>query len=123
MENDIKLEKAENLALDIIDLYRFLTETSKEFVISKQLLRSGTSIGANIAEAIYAESGSDFIHKLGIAQKEANETLYWIRLLKKAQFIDIEQAKPIYLKTQEILRILTSVICSMKAKTGRQPHP
>lgn len=122
MENDIKLEKAENLALDIIDLYRFLTETSKEFVISKQLLRSGTSIGANIAEAIYAESESDFIHKLGIAQKEANETLYWIRLLKKAQFIDIEQAKPIYLKTQEILRILTSVICSMKAKTGRQPH-
>ncbi len=122
MENDIKLEKAENLALDIIDLYRFLTETSKEFVISKQLLRSGTSIGANIAEAIYAESGSDFIHKLGIAQKEANETLYWIRLLKIAQFIDIEQAKPIYLKTQEILRILTSVICSMKAKTGRQPH-
>ena len=122
MENDIKLEKAENLALDIINLYRFLTETSKEFVISKQLLRSGTSIGANIAEAIYAESESDFIHKLGIAQKEANETLYWIRLLKKAQFIDIEQAKPIYLKTQEILRILTSVICSMKAKTGRQPH-
>lgn len=122
MENDIKLEKAENLALDIIDLYRFLTETSKEFVISKQLLRSGTSIGANIAEAIYAESGFDFIHKLGIAQKEANETLYWIRLLKKAQFIDIEQAKPIYLKTQEILHILTSVICSMKAKTGRQPH-
>ena len=91
---DVKQEKAENFAVAIISLYKYLKYTKNETAISDQILRSGTSIGANIAEANFAESNSDFIHKLKIALKEAGETLFWLRVLgisneiSQAQFIE-----------------------------------
>ena len=114
MPSDIKLEKAEDLALEIVKLHRYLTDNKREVTLSNQILRSGTSIGANIAEAQYSESNADFIHKLGISRKEANETLYWLRLLSKGGYIDKELFLHLYSKTEEMLRILTSIILSLK---------
>lgn len=114
MPSDIKLEKAEDLALEIVKLHRYLTDNKREFTLSNQILRSGTSIGANIAEAQYSESNADFVHKLGISRKEANETLYWLRLLCKGDYIDKEMFLHLYSKTEEMLRILTSIILSLK---------
>ena len=84
--------------------------------MSKQLLRAGTSIGANISEALFSESDSDFIHKLTIAQKEASETRYWIRLLNKTDYLPNELADSLNEDCTRILKVLTSIIKSMKAK-------
>ena len=86
-DNVIKT-KSYLFAVRIVNLYKFLTEEKKEFVMSKQLLRSGTSIGANVREAEQAESKADFIHKLSIALKEANETEYWLDLLQETKFLN-----------------------------------
>lgn len=116
MNNDVKLEKAEKLAVDIVFLNRYLVNDKREFTISNQILKSGTSIAANIAESQYAESTTDFIHKLAIAQKEANETMLWLRLLRKTETIDDLRFRPVYGQTEEILRILTSVIRTLKSR-------
>ena len=121
MKHDIKLEKAENLALGIIRLCRLLTKEKTEYVISQQLLRSGTSIGANISEACYSESRADFVHKLCISQKEANETLYWLRLLQKSGVITESNYSPLYAQTEEILKILSSAIRSLKSGLRKSP--
>jgi len=92
-ENVIK-DKSFDFALRIINLYKYLSEEKKEYVLSKQLLRSGTSVGANIRESEHAESKNDFIHKLSISLKEANESHYWIELLYKSDYI---KKKRIYL--------------------------
>lgn len=81
MKESILTEKSFNFAIRIVNLYKHLSETKKEFVLSKQLLRSGTAIGALQSEGSCAESKADFIHKYGIAQKECNESIYWLRLL------------------------------------------
>lgn len=86
-ENIIKT-KSFNFAIRIVKLYQHLTETKKEFILSKQLLRSGTSIGANIRESEHGQSKSDFIHKLSISLKEANESDYWLDLLFQTNYID-----------------------------------
>jgi len=96
-------------------LYKFLVE-KKEFVLSKQLLRSGTSIGALVREAEHAESKADFIHKMAIAQKEANETDYWIELLFQSDFLDKNQYKSIIADISELQKILSSIILSSKGK-------
>ena len=114
MRNDVKWQKSEAFALKIIDLYSYLTEIKKEYVMSKQLLRSATSIGANIVESEYAESKADFIHKLTISQKEAGESLYWLRLLGKKSFIDSNLYESLYNECEEILRILTVIIRNSK---------
>ncbi len=111
---DIKAEKAEAFALNIIQLYRKLTSEKNEWILSIQLLRSGTSIGANIAEANYAESKEDFVHKMAISQKEASETAYWLRLLYRSQFIDAEEYNNRYNECQELLRIITKIIVRSK---------
>ncbi len=82
MNESILSVKSYEFALRIIKLYRFMVDEHHEYVLSKQILRSGTSLGANIEESVHAQSKTDFIHKLSIAQKEANETNYWLRLLK-----------------------------------------
>ncbi len=115
MRDDVKWQKSEAFALNIIDLYSYLTESKKEYVMSKQLLRSATSIGANIVESEYAESKADFIHKLTISQKEAGESLYWLRLLGKKSFIDQDLYKSLYNDCEEIIRILTVIIKKSKA--------
>jgi len=107
-------EKSFEFALEIIALYKILVD-KKEFVLSKQLLRSGTSIGANVEESTAAQSTNDFIHKLSIASKEARETKYWLMLLMQSRLVD--QDYSIYLsKIDEIINILTSIIKTMQEK-------
>jgi four helix bundle protein len=90
----------------------------KEFVLSKQLLRSGTSIGANISEAIRGQSSKDFIHKLQISRKETNETLYWLKLLEATAFLKTTQSTELIHSCKELLKILTSIIKTLERKLG-----
>ena len=106
-ENPI-LEMSFNFSLQIIELYKLLIQ-NKEYVLSKQILRCGTSIGANIEEAIAAQSRKDFISKMSIASKESRETRYWLRLLDKSRLIDLDYSK--YLDSVEhIINILTKIV-------------
>jgi len=96
--------KDKSFALRIVNLYKFLVE-KKEFILSKQLLRSGTAVGALVREAEHAESTADFIHKMSIAQKEANETEYWIELLFQLQYLEPNQYSSIIVDIQELNKI------------------
>lgn len=111
---DLKVEKSEDFALKVLDLYDFLTE-KKEYVIANQIVRSGTSIGANIAESIFAESKEDYAHKLAIALKEASETRYWLRLLYKSQKIDKEYYDSLLKDCVVLIRILVSIKVKLKS--------
>ena len=113
-ENLIK-EKSFLFAIEIVSLYKVLAER-KEFVLSKQLLRSGTSIGANVRESEHAQSKADFIHKLSIALKEANETEYWIDLLFETNYLSQTEFDIIKPKIVELLKLLTSIINTSKTK-------
>ncbi|WP_375560128.1 four helix bundle protein [Bernardetia sp. OM2101] len=110
------LKKSFCFAVRIVNLYKYLTTTQKEYVLSKQILRSGTSVGANIREAEFAQSNLDFIHKLSISQKEINETLYWLELLKETNFIKNEEFESLHQNAIELLKIITSSIKTMKSK-------
>ena len=103
-------EKTYHFALRIVKAYRYLKEEQNEYVLSKQMLRSGTSIGANCKEAIYAQSTLDFINKLSIALKEASETEYWLDLLHDSQYIDDKSFESIHNENIEIIKLLTSII-------------
>jgi four helix bundle protein len=113
-ENVIK-NKSFVFAIEIVSLYKVLAER-KEFILSKQLLRSGTSIGANIRESEHAQSKADFIHKLSIALKEANETEYWLDLLYETKYVSESEFQSIKPKVIEILKILVSIINTSKRK-------
>ena len=112
-ENVVKI-KSFAFALRVIKLYRYLKSEKKEFVLSKQLLRSGTAIGALVREAEQAESKSDFIHKMAIAQKEANETDYWIELLFQSTYLDETQYRSIIADVIELKKLLASIILTAK---------
>lgn len=112
-ENIIK-QKSFSFAVKIVSIYKHLNENKKEYVLCKQLLRSGTSIGANIREADNAESKSDFIHKMSIAQKETDETLYWLELLKESDYLSENDFNDLASDAAEILKILRSIILSTK---------
>jgi len=112
-QNPLK-EKSFQFAISIVKNYRSLFDHKKEFVLSKQLLRSGTSVGANIREAQNAESKSDFIHKLSIAQKECDETLYWLELLYLSGYFEIDNYQIIHKEATEILKILRSSILTTR---------
>ena len=107
-------EKTLNLAVRIVKLSKYLTQEKNEYVLSKQVIRSGTNPGAMVREAANAESGLDFIHKLSIAQKEAGETLYWLELLFKTNYLATNEYESIYADTEEILRLLKSSILTRK---------
>lgn len=113
-ENVIK-EKSFLFAIEIVSLYKAIVER-KEFVLSKQLLRSGTSIGANVRESEHAQSKADFIHKLSIALKEANETEYWIDLLFETKYLSQTEFENIKPSIIELLKLLTSIINTSKTK-------
>lgn len=102
-------------ALRIIKLYRFMADEHREFVLSKQVLRSGTSIGANIEESVHAQSKIDFVHKLSIAQKEANETNYWLRLLKDSGYLKENLAESLLNDCVEIQKLLAASIKTAKS--------
>ena len=114
MKKNILKEKSFDFAVRIVNLYKFLINEKKEYVLSKQLLRSGTAIGALYREAEQAESKKDFIHKLAIAQKEANETIYWLELLFKTEFINKSEFESINTDAVELIRLLTSIIKTTK---------
>ena len=101
-------EKSFQFAIRIINLNRFLIETKKEYILSKQLLRSGTSIGANIAEAQFAQSKADFVSKMHISLKEASETRYWLRLIEATNLVDNIQLESIMSDCNELINMLVS---------------
>ncbi len=107
-------EKSFAFAIRIVKLSRYLAETKKEFVLTKQLLRSGTAIGALIREAQNAESTKDFIHKLSIAQKECDETIYWLELFKGIDFLTEKEFESINNEAIELLKMLRSAIITSK---------
>ena len=113
MENVIEI-KSFNFAVSIVNLYKNLTDTKKEYVLSKQLLRSGTSIGANVAEAEQAQSKPDFVSKMNIALKETSETKYWIKLLKATEFLSEKESNSLLADCVELEKLLVSIIKSSK---------
>ena len=117
-ENNIILDKSKAFAVRIIKLYKYLCDDKKEFTLSKQLLRSGTSIGANVKEAIRGQSKPDFISKMSIALKEASETEYWIELLYETEYINRTQFKSIYADNQELIKLLMSIVKSSKERSS-----
>lgn len=115
MKNVIE-EKSFAFAVRIVNLYKYLTSEQKEFVMSKQLLRSGTSIGANVSEAQRAQSKADFVSKINISLKEANETDYWLRLIFETEYIDRNQYESLIADLDEVIRILVSICNTTKSK-------
>ena len=102
--------KSFNFAIRIVNLYKYLTDDKKEYVLSKQILKSGTSIGANISEALQGQSRKDFLMKMNIALKECSETKYWLRLLSATNYIDDNQANSIMKDCTELEKMLTSIV-------------
>ncbi len=116
MKSNVIKQKSFEFAIRIVKLYQYLQKEKKEYVLSKQLLRSGTSVGAMVREAEHSESKLDFIHKLAIAQKEINEALYWIELLKCTNYLNEKEFLSINNDAVEVIKIITSIIKSTKAK-------
>ncbi|ADR21705.1 four helix bundle protein [Marivirga tractuosa] len=113
-KENIILVKSFDFALEVVDLYKKMV-AQNEYVLSKQLLRSGTSIGANIEEAMAGFSKKDFTHKMSISSKEARETKYWLRLIKHSQVVQIE-VDELLTKNEELIRILTSIVKTSQNK-------
>jgi four helix bundle protein len=114
MENILK-SKSFAFSERILKLVKYLQDDFSEYGLSKQLLKSGTSIGTNIRESEYAESKNDFIHKLAIAQKECNETIYWLELLKATDYLSENQFDSIHQESIELIKLLTSSIKTTKS--------
>ena len=112
--SQLSLDKSTNFALRIIKLYKYLTTEKQEYILSKQILRSGTSIGANLTEAEHAISKKDFLAKVHIAYKECAETQYWLNLLYKSDYLNLEQFESINNDCTEIFKILTTTIKTTK---------
>jgi four helix bundle protein len=115
MRENIIREKSFGFAIRIVKLYQFLKENKQEYILSKQLLRSSTSVGAMIREAEHSESKNDFIHKLSISQKEINESIYWLELLYATEYLSKEQFESLNNDAVEILKLLTSILKSSKS--------
>ena len=115
-EENIVREKSYAFALRIVKAYKYLAEEKKEYVLSKQLLRCGTSVGANIEEAIGGQSPKDFFAKLNVSYKEARETMYWLRLLKDSDILNEKEADSLMNNCDELLKIIGTIIKTMKIK-------
>src|SRR5580704_35204 len=113
-KKNVLKDKSFAFAIRIVKLYKYLSQKKKEFVLSKQLLRSGTAVGALIREAQNGESKADFIHKLSIAQKECDETLYWIELLRETNYINEKEFESIYSEANSLLKMIRSAIITTK---------
>ncbi|ATA75016.1 four helix bundle protein [Capnocytophaga canis] len=116
MKENIIKDKSFAFAIRIVKLYQYLQDSKKEFVLSKQLLRSGTSVGAMVREAEHSESTNDFVHKLSIAQKEINEVLYWLELLFATEYINKTEYESINNDAVEIIKIITKILKTTKKK-------
>ena len=109
MDNNIILDKSKSFALRIIKLYKYLCDSKKEYILSKQILRSGTSIGANAKEGANAQSKADFCAKMYVAYKEANETEYWLELLYESGYIEKNAFDSMYSDCKELIKILAAI--------------
>ena len=116
---NILREKSFAFAVRIVKLHKYLCGKKREFILSKQVLRSGTSVGAMVRESEYSESKVDFVHKLAIAQKEINETIYWFELLKATDYISSKDFENINADAVEILKMITSSIKTAKLQNHR----
>lgn len=110
MSENVILEKSKIFAVRIVNLYKYLNENKHEYVLSKQLLRSGTSIGANVREAHNSQSKKEFIAKMNISLKEASETEYWLELLHETNYLNTEEFQSIYKDCNEINKLLISIL-------------
>ncbi len=118
MKKNVIRQRSYQFAVRSIELYKHLGSTKREYVIAKQILRSGTSIGAMVREAQNAESKKDFIHKLSIAQKDANESLYWIELLADTNYITRKEFDSLHTDGRELMKLLTAILLSLKKEEG-----
>ena len=114
MGNDVLRTKSFAFAVRVVRVFQFLQSVKKEYVLAKQLLRSGTAVGSMIREAEHAESKVDFIHKMAVAQKEINEVLYWLELLKATDYLTQEQFDSLDADAVELLKMLTSTTKTAK---------
>lgn len=119
MSEGVSLKKSKLFAIRIIRLSQHLTSAKKEYVLSKQLLRSGTSIGALLREAEHAQSKADFLNKVNIALKESNETIYWLELLYETDYLQEEEFHSIYKDGEELLKLLIAIVKTTKANLKR----
>lgn len=120
MKENVLLDKSKLFALRIIKLYKFLVEQRYERILSKQILRSGTSVGANVKEAAFAQSKADFQAKIFIAQKECAETEYWLELLYESDYINKTEFDSIYRDCQELMKILVSSTKTLQGKNSKE---
>ena len=116
MSESVLKNKSYDFAIMIVNIYKLISTDKKEYTLSRQLLKSGTSIGANIREAEFAQSNKDFINKMSIALKESNETEYWLLLLKDTDYIDFETFKKLIDFNKQLIKMLVSTINTMKSK-------
>ncbi|MBQ7462139.1 MAG: four helix bundle protein [Bacteroidaceae bacterium] len=118
-DDNVVKEKSFEFSVRIVNLYKHLTANKQEYVLSKQMLRSGTSIGANICEAEQAQSPADFLSKLNISLKESCETDYWLRLLHRTDYLNDTEYSSIIADCRDITKLLTSIIKSLKANNNQ----
>ena len=116
MKENVVLDKSKCFALSIITLYKILNDSKGEYILSKQLLRSGTSIGANVKESIFAQSKADFTAKMFIAQKECAETEYWLGLLHGGGYLEKEEFDSIYGDCKELMRLIIAITKTLQGK-------
>lgn len=117
-QDNIIQHKSFAFAIRIVNLYKYLTSEKKEFVLSKQLLRSGTSVGANIEESIGGQSEKDFLSKISISYKEARESIYWLKLLQATDYLNQEQAENLLADAEEICKILGKIQITLKNRNS-----
>ena len=119
MKNNLVADKSIEFSIRIIKVYKTLIENRKEFILSKQMLRSGTSIGALIREAEHAQSKADFLNKMNIALKEANETAYWFLLLYKGEYLNQQEYDSLEIDIKELIKLLVKIVKTTKKSLGR----
>ena len=120
MKDSIVAVKSVSFAIRIINAYKYLCSEHKEYIMSKQLLRSGTAIGALVREAEHAESKADFLHKISIGLKEANETDYWLLILKETDYLNEIEYQSLKKDIEEIIRMLVSTVKTTKRNLGKK---
>ncbi|MCL2496583.1 MAG: four helix bundle protein [Clostridiales bacterium] len=120
MKDNVVRDKSKAFAIRVVKLYQYLCDERKEYVLSKQMLRSGTSVGANVKEAIRGQSKADFSAKMNIALKEILETEYWLELLYETDYLNETQFNSIFADCQELLKILYSIVKSSQSKQKNQ---
>lgn len=120
MEKSITFQKSYELAVYIIKICRHISVEKKEYVLTKQLIRSGTSVGANVSEGQYAQSRADFIHKMSVALKEANETKYWINLMRDSGIMPVPYSLELIVQCESVIKLLTASINTCKTNSGRK---